>query len=59
MLMIRCPSTGKLLSTGIAMDVATLKTASVTDNSVKCPHCGQLHTWSKNDVVSPDDAKPN
>lgn len=49
--MIRCPQTGKLVSTGIAMDKASFESSTLTNNSVKCPLCGNIHVWSKRDAT--------
>jgi uncharacterized C2H2 Zn-finger protein len=57
MLMIRCPNTGKLFSTGMDMDRSIFQNATFTGNSVKCPHCAQVHAWSKGDVIFSDDDK--
>jgi hypothetical protein len=51
MLRIACPSTGKPLNTGFGMDKQSYKTTELKNNTVKCPHCGQQHTWSKEDVL--------
>lgn len=51
-LMIRCPTTGKPVPTGMAADKESFKTMNYDNNSVQCPHCKQPHTWSKKDVLS-------
>jgi endogenous inhibitor of DNA gyrase (YacG/DUF329 family) len=51
MLTIKCPNTGKPVITGISMDKQSFATATLTDNSVSCPHCGQAHVWTKKDVL--------
>jgi len=49
--MIRCPSTGNEISTGMAMDQASFDSSDLTDNIVGgCPECGSRHTWSKKDA---------
>ena len=50
MLMIRCPKTGKPLSTG---SEASLE-AAVSGVVGPCPHCGDDHPWSKKDVIRPE-----
>jgi|SRR5205814_9859396 endogenous inhibitor of DNA gyrase (YacG/DUF329 family) len=47
---IRCPRTGKNVPTGVAMDEESFKSATLKDNSVQCPHCGEMHTWQKKDA---------
>jgi hypothetical protein len=46
-IMIRCPVTGKEISTGIGMSDAAFATATLSNNSVKCPKCKQVHVWDK------------
>lgn len=51
MVMIKCPTTGKPVPTGIGMDKGSFEGSSLTDNTVaSCPHCGADHTWSKSDA---------
>jgi endogenous inhibitor of DNA gyrase (YacG/DUF329 family) len=47
---IKCPQTGKDVGTGIAMDLQTFSSSTLINNTVICPHCGQAHTWSKQDA---------
>ena len=49
-LMIRCPKTGKAVPTGIAMDPASYVSAGLENNVTRCPHCGERHRWSKEQV---------
>ena len=56
MVMITCPNTGKPVPTGIGMNKASWATTTLADNTVgECPHCGQTHTWSKEDAYLEDD----
>ena len=48
--MIKCPRTGRAIATGIGMSRDTFKTSTLTHNSVRCPACGQTHTWDKKDA---------
>jgi endogenous inhibitor of DNA gyrase (YacG/DUF329 family) len=48
--MIKCPETGKAVSTGFAMDKRTFENATMSNNSVHCPACGKDHTWEKKDA---------
>jgi hypothetical protein len=55
-LMITCPTTGKLLSTGIGGDRGSLERGQYSNNLIgPCPHCGQGHVWSKSDTRVVDD----
>ena len=49
-LMIKCPITGELVPTGITMDKTSFESSTFANNSIKCPSCGKIHTWSKKDV---------
>ena len=48
-LMIKCPSTGKYLSTGVQMDRASLKSSHFEGNQTRCPHCDEAHVWGSKD----------
>jgi len=48
---IKCPATGEPVSTGMSMEVASFYRSVLTGNSVKCPHCGETHIWSKDEAV--------
>jgi hypothetical protein len=48
--MIRCSQTGEPLQTGIVMSAEVFAVSTLTNNTVRCPHCAQPHTWSKNDA---------
>jgi transposase len=52
--MIKCPKTGKLVSTGISMDKKSFDTAKLVNNTVGCPACGGKHVWSKEDAILKD-----
>jgi len=50
-IVIRCPTTGGFVTTGIAMDAGSFASCSLSNNTVgPCPHCGGSHTWSKADA---------
>jgi len=44
--MVRCPNTGRELSTGIEMVTATFEKLPDIRSHMKCPACGLDHTWS-------------
>ena len=44
---VRCPTTGEEVSTGISMDQATFDTMYNSGQSFECPACGKTHTWEK------------
>ena len=47
---IKCPTTGKPVSTGMTLTPESFYRSVLTGNSVKCPHCGITHIWSKADA---------
>jgi hypothetical protein len=49
-LMVRCPSTGHELSTGIEMDAATFAKLPDILSQMKCPACGLDHNLSTRDA---------
>jgi hypothetical protein len=44
--MIACPSTGQLVSTGIEVDASTFAELSLTEPPLFCPSCGNEHSWA-------------
>jgi hypothetical protein len=48
--MIRCAESGEGVPAGVRIDAATFKTSNLSDQTVRCPHCGQEHTWSTKDA---------
>jgi len=47
---ITCPTTGEPVSTGMTMERESFYRSVLTGNSVKCPHGGVTHIWSKADA---------
>jgi hypothetical protein len=43
-ILIKCPSTGKDVYTGLSTDKASFDGATLTQNQTGCPHCGKAHT---------------
>ena len=44
--MVKCPNTGRELSTGIEMDAATFKRLPDIRSQLMCPICKFDHVWS-------------
>ena len=44
--MVRCPTTGEELSTGVEMDAATFERLPDIHSQMKCAICGLDHEWS-------------
>jgi hypothetical protein len=44
--MVRCPTTGRELSTGVEMDTATFERLPDIHSRIKCPLCRVDHNWS-------------
>ncbi len=49
-ILIRCPETGKDLTTGISIPAEAFLKAEFSQNRIACPHCGREHAWSKKDA---------
>jgi transposase len=50
-LLVRCPATAKLATTGQTIDEQLWAAAKVKTLKFTCPHCQQVHSWTKKDVV--------
>ena len=50
-LLVRCPSTAKLTPTGQTIEEELWAAAKLKTPKFTCPHCRQVHTWTKKDVV--------
>lgn len=49
--MIKCPNTGQLVPTGLAMDAQSFASAKIGKNTIgNCPACGKKHVWKKEDA---------
>jgi endogenous inhibitor of DNA gyrase (YacG/DUF329 family) len=49
-IMITCPETRKPVFTGMDLPKNVFEKAQIQGNSVSCPHCGQVHAWSRDDA---------
>jgi len=50
-ILVRCPSTAKLTPTGQTIREELWAAAKIKNNRFSCSHCGQVHVWTKKDVV--------
>lgn len=50
MVTIVCPTTGRRVPTGIVMDRTEFERAVFESNVLRCPACGRIHAWSKQDA---------
>jgi hypothetical protein len=50
-ILVRCPSTAKLTPTGQTIREELWAASKVKNNKFSCAHCGQVHIWTKKDVV--------
>ena len=46
MVMIRCPVTGRAVSTAIETEPVTFRKLPMVAGRMHCPGCGQDHTWT-------------
>jgi hypothetical protein len=50
-ILVRCATTGKLNVTGQTIEESRFATAKLKKTRLTCAHCGQVHNWTKKDVV--------
>ena len=50
-ILVRCPSTGRLTPTGKTVEESAWEETKLKSPRLSCPHCNQVHTWTKKDVV--------
>ena len=50
-ILVRCPSTGKLAVTGKTVEESAWETTKLNRPRLPCPHCHEVHNWTKKDVV--------
>ena len=46
-----CPTTGKKVPSGIESDLGALGQIPNTSIHVRCPVCGEEHTWNRSDAA--------
>jgi endogenous inhibitor of DNA gyrase (YacG/DUF329 family) len=47
MVIIKCPVTGQPVPTGLVMDKEEFGRASLVGNILRCPACGRMHEWTR------------
>lgn len=50
MIYITCPVTGRPIATGLSLPEKYWDVVPLEDKQLHCPHCGQIHAWSKQDA---------
>ena len=50
-ILVRCPATAKLTPTGKTIDEQLWAGTKLEAHQITCPHCRQVHSWTKKDVV--------
>ncbi len=50
MLMIRCPKTGRAISTGREVEIAVFRSTPVFFGRTYCPLCRVMHEWFAQDA---------
>jgi hypothetical protein len=50
-ILVRCPSTGRLAPTGKTVEESAWEDTKLNRPRLTCPHCHQVHNWTKKDVV--------
>ena len=57
-MVMRCPSTGEMVLTGILVSSETFKELVENGSQIRCPACGGVHAWTKDtarSIVDPTD----
>jgi hypothetical protein len=50
-IVIKCPSTGETVATGLTMEPAEFEKADdIGMHTFQCPACDETHTWNKRDA---------
>jgi len=49
-IVIRCPTTKRVVPTGLSTDKVKLSSLSGIDFKLQCPACFRLHTWRTKDA---------
>jgi hypothetical protein len=57
-LMIKCPSSGRAVTTGIEIDQTTFEQLPNVSSGMSCPACGGHHFWRKADAWLADGPEP-
>jgi hypothetical protein len=50
-ILVRCPATGRLAPTGKTVQESAWNDTKLNRPRLTCPHCHQVHSWTKKDVV--------
>jgi endogenous inhibitor of DNA gyrase (YacG/DUF329 family) len=51
-IVIKCPTTGKMIYTGYSMDQETFTAIPIEQmDPIECPACRRMHRWSKKDAL--------
>lgn len=53
--MIRCPTTNRLINSGMWADKMSYESGTFANNTTVCPYCGKEHVWSKENTLLGDD----
>lgn len=54
-IVIRCPETGREVSTGILTTLEIFRNYPDVRVNTRCPHCGQQHTWTHGEAWLAED----
>ncbi len=57
-ILIICPKTKKPTDTGMEMDKQSFDSATLSNNSLNCPDCGETHVWDKVDAHLEENRPP-
>jgi hypothetical protein len=57
LILIKCPQTGRAVSTGIEVDRASFNALPDVEVETRCPACAGTHIWSKGDAWLSEDGE--
>jgi endogenous inhibitor of DNA gyrase (YacG/DUF329 family) len=56
---VKCPTSGKLVFTGFAMDPKLFDAFPEQTAPFTCPSCGKEHSWKKADAIFDPNPQPS
>ena len=48
---LTCPETNAFVYVGLNLEWIGLDCLDIGEQTIECPECGQIHRWSKDDLV--------
>ena len=48
---IRCPNSEEYVYVGLNLEWPELQSLQLGEQEMKCPDCGEVHVWTKDDLL--------